>query len=385
MKSTMLIKPDQSSPSAAAAAAAPTTCGNCGVEERRLLHHVRHRGVFRRLCTTCVLRLHPQSFCPTCFAVYHPSPPPSGPNDAVTCIKCYSSSHSRCVGPNSPNPYICPNCVNPNSPIFALKKAKDLGIESSEAVSGNNAGDCRVIDKKAAKILLAAARIAAVSMSKAAVAARAEAERRAKEAAFTRKRAREALEHVAYLVAKEKLKKKEAAVTAVVTAANEAFGVACRGGGRAVVASVRGNNSNRNVGSANIGVGVVREQRRVGNMERVNGSNDVLAALNAVGLREGKKSGELKVDNVESGDPVIDVVPMDVEENGRVEVYTGLNDGRAVVETSGNVDHLENRGGRVGDNVVSNGDAVVLPAEEDQVQPMGRSVPMQQDNNGSGH
>lgn len=60
-----------------------------------------------------------------------------------------------------------------------------------------------------ARVLLAAARIAASSMGKAAVVARAEAERRAKEAAFTRKRAREALEHVAYLVGKDKSKSRE--------------------------------------------------------------------------------------------------------------------------------------------------------------------------------
>nr|XP_027114946.1 uncharacterized protein LOC113733030 [Coffea arabica]XP_027114947.1 uncharacterized protein LOC113733030 [Coffea arabica] len=357
MKSTMLVKPDPSSSSASSTA--PTTCGNCGVEERRLLHHVRHRGIFRRLCTTCVLRLHPQSFCPTCFAVYHPSPPPSGPNDAVTCFKCYSSSHIHCVGPNYPNPYVCPNCVNPNSPIFTLKKAKDLGIEGSEAANGNN-GEYRVIDKKAAKVLLAAARIAAVSMSKAAVAARAEAERRAKEAAFTRKRAREALEHVAYLVAKEKLKKKESAAAAT---AVEVLGVAGRSSG-VKVTNVSGNNVNSNVSSVNVGVvGVGREGRRAGNVERVDGSNDVLAALNAVELREGEKNGDVKVDNV------IDVVPMDVEENGTVQL---------TAKKSGNIDHVKDPNG-VMENV-SNGDAVVLPAE-DQVRHAEKSLSLQQNHN----
>lgn len=268
------------------------------------------------------------------------------------------------MGPNYPNPYVCPNCVNPNSPIFTLKKAKDLGIEGSEAANGNN-GEYRVIDKKAAKVLLAAARIAAVSMSKAAVAARAEAERRAKEAAFTRKRAREALEHVAYLVAKEKLKKKEfsaAAATAV-----EVLGVA----GRSSVAKVtngNGNNVNSNVGSVNVGVGGVgREGRRAGNVERVDGSNDVLAALNAVELREGEKNGDLKVDDV------IDVVPMDVEENGRVQL---------TAKKSGNIDHVEDHS-VVMENV-SNGDAVALPAE-DQVRHVEKSMSLQQNHNRSGH
>ncbi|KAJ0533069.1 hypothetical protein HanIR_Chr09g0404161 [Helianthus annuus] len=43
-----------------------TVCGQCGVVEPKYLHHVRHCATFRRLCTTCVLRLHPQCFCPTC-------------------------------------------------------------------------------------------------------------------------------------------------------------------------------------------------------------------------------------------------------------------------------------------------------------------------------
>ncbi|CAA2960462.1 Hypothetical predicted protein [Olea europaea subsp. europaea] len=67
-------------------------------------------------------------------------------------------------------------------------------------------------DKTTAKIFLAAAKIAEGSMSKAAVAARAEAERRAKEAVFIKKIANEALEHVAYLFIREKVRKKGAAL-----------------------------------------------------------------------------------------------------------------------------------------------------------------------------
>lgn len=270
--------------------------------------------------------------------------------------------------------------MNPNFPIFTPKKAKDLGFESSEAGNGDN-GEFRVIDKKAAKILLAAARIAAVSMSKAAVAARVEAERRAKEAAITRKRAREALEHVSYLVANEKLKKKEAVPT--VTVANEVSRVAGRGGGGVIVANASGNNSKSSVGSANIRVGMVMERingSNVGNMERINGSNGVVAALNAAELREGEKRGELMVDNVKSGDSAIDVVAMDVEEDVRLEMN---NDGRAVVERSGKVDYREKNHGGGGKNV-SNGDAVVLPAE-DQVQPMERNQSPQENGHESGH
>lgn len=62
----------------------------------------------------------------------------------------------------------------------------------------------RVIDRASAKALVAAAKIACATMSKAAAIARVEAERRVKEAALARKRAREALERVAYLTLKEK-------------------------------------------------------------------------------------------------------------------------------------------------------------------------------------
>ena len=77
------------------------------------------------------------------------------------------------------------------------------GDGDSAAVFVQNVQNFRTMDKESAKVLVAAARIAAASMSKAAAAARIDAERRGKEAALAWKKAREALEHVAYLVAKE--------------------------------------------------------------------------------------------------------------------------------------------------------------------------------------
>lgn len=80
------------------------------------------------------------------------------------------------------------------------------------------------MDGDSARVLLAAAKIAALSMGKAAVAARGEAERRVKEAAYTRKRAREALEHVAYLVGKEKAKRRERPLMVVEASGNTVDG-----------------------------------------------------------------------------------------------------------------------------------------------------------------
>ncbi|KAI3448432.1 hypothetical protein Pfo_005097 [Paulownia fortunei] len=321
----MLIKPDPTSSNSSATVPVATVCGNCGVEERLLLHHVRHRGIFRRLCTSCVLRLHPQSFCPTCFQVYPPTPS----NDAVlSCFKCYSSSHSHCVeaGPTSPpSPYICPLCLHPSTPIFTMKSAKEANVEISEAMNVKSE-DCRVMDRDAAKKLLAAAKIASASMNKAAVAAKAEAERRAKEAAFTRKRAKEALEHVAHLVIKEKSRKKETGLAGSGDLTGPGLGgvgsnVAYPGSG---VKMERENNVNvsssyRN-GSVASGLGpsmLVEEKiNTAGNVDRVDNSNQVLAALNAVELRENEKMGDgITAQGVT---PTNDHMLMDVDEKGRM-------------------------------------------------------------------
>ncbi|KDP23337.1 hypothetical protein JCGZ_23170 [Jatropha curcas] len=160
-------------------------CSHCRSKETWLLHHVRLRGIYRRLCTCCVLRLHPASFCPLCFTFYDTTPPP--PSKRLSCSNCSSFTHSHCAPSQSPSfAFLCPPCADPNFSFFHLDKT-------------NN----RTIDKKMATVLLCAAKIAACSMAKAVVVARAEAERRVREAAVCRKRAREALENVA-LVAKRK-------------------------------------------------------------------------------------------------------------------------------------------------------------------------------------
>ncbi|KAL6531542.1 hypothetical protein OROMI_027905 [Orobanche minor] len=273
----MLVKPDTTDINSSPTTSVATACGNCGAEERRLLHHVRHRGVFRRLCTSCVLRLHPQSFCPTCFQVYPPQPS----HDAVlTCFKCYSSSHSHCVeagGPiPPPSPYICPLCTRPNTPIFKLKSA----IEANVEVVNTKTDDIRVMDRDSAKKLLAAAKIASMLMNKAAVAAKADAERRAKEAAYTLKRAKEALEYVTHLTMKENLRKKEA-----VLAGSSGGGV-----------KIDRENSNVNVSASHRNGNVTRVlgqpmavDGKIVSGGNVDNSIKVLSTLNAVGLRENEK------------------------------------------------------------------------------------------------
>ncbi|KAK2634620.1 hypothetical protein Ddye_029412 [Dipteronia dyeriana] len=163
-------------------------CGNCGAHLRGLLHNVRLRGIQRKLCTSCVLRLHPSSFCPVCFAFYDSNPP--HPSKRFACSKCASFTHSLCASTPPPSPYLCPPCSAPSPASFTFFR--------NDASTGGG----RRIDGKSAAVILCAARVASASMAKAVAVARIEAEKKAKDAAFARKRAREALERVALLITK---------------------------------------------------------------------------------------------------------------------------------------------------------------------------------------
>lgn len=139
-----------------------------------------------------------------------------------------------CVGENpSKENYICPLCTAQFSPIFGWK-------------SGGSKGE---IDRKSAAALLAAAKISYDSMTKAACVAKLEADKKVKEANFTRKKAKEALDHVANV--SEKLE---------------------------------------NVGNGMMGFGGNVGERSL--FDRVDNSSAVLAAFNAVELREkGRQDG----------------------------------------------------------------------------------------------
>lgn len=163
-------------------------CGGCGSSGKWVLHTVRQRASYRRICTDCVLKNHPSLFCPLCLVVFDKeSFPLPAPSDRLICHRCSSIAHRSCAVSSSS--FLCPPCSNPS---FAFFDPTPRGA----------------IDLDLAKALLAAARIAATSIQKAAAAARVDAERRVKEAAFARKKAREALDRIAFLlVAKETPKK----------------------------------------------------------------------------------------------------------------------------------------------------------------------------------
>ncbi|RAL52725.1 unnamed protein product [Cuscuta campestris] len=260
-----MMRQEFSSTGAVAAFSSTTVCDRCRKAERLVLHGVRQEGHLMKVCSTCVLQLHPQFFCPTCFTVYIPSQPRSFQKDVVSCVDCHSNSHTQCVGHTPPNPYRCPLCVSPDSDIFTFRK-----VPNADGKSGSS-DHCRVIDKSAARILFAASRIAATSMSAAAASARDNAEKKVKEAAFSRKRAREALEHVSYMAAAEERMRR-----------NEVLLVQ-----RGIMGGIGSNSV------------VVRNQ--VENMDNVDKPSEVVAALN-------KELAEVQFPN--------NIVHMDVEDDG---------------------------------------------------------------------
>ncbi|XP_061367251.1 uncharacterized protein LOC133310349 [Gastrolobium bilobum] len=165
-------------------------CTNCSSKERWLFHRVLVRGVDRRLCTSCVLRLHPSCFCPSCFEFYeHPLSTTSSASAHrfISCIKCSSLTHLHCLPSPSPPPssFLCPPCSIPNFSFFPIPDSN----------SNSNSNSNSLIDKNLALVLLCASKIASASMAKALGMARARADRTVREAAVARKRAKEALDH----------------------------------------------------------------------------------------------------------------------------------------------------------------------------------------------
>ncbi|RDX61639.1 hypothetical protein CR513_60115, partial [Mucuna pruriens] len=154
-------------------------CGNCRSKERWLFHRLSIRGMDRRVCTSCVLRLHPSFFCPTCFELLdHPLPNNSSAaaHRFISCTKCSSLTHLDCLPspPPPPNTFLCPPCSQPNFSFFPDSNTP--------------------IDKRHALVLLCASKVAAASVAKSLALARVKVERTVRDAALARKRARDALD-----------------------------------------------------------------------------------------------------------------------------------------------------------------------------------------------
>ncbi|KAL6608158.1 hypothetical protein ACP70R_041221 [Stipagrostis hirtigluma subsp. patula] len=181
-------------PTFSSAASAPRGCGGDRCASGRdawPLHHVRHDGVFCRLCSSCVLLYHPAAFCSACLLLLprdaadqeprlDPAVAPPGPTAA--CSACgLSVAHRACVP--DPASFVCPLCA-------AAAEGRPFSYTPAPAMGGAR----RALDERAARVLLVAARLANESVGRAAAAAREEAERRVLEAAVARKSARETLD-----------------------------------------------------------------------------------------------------------------------------------------------------------------------------------------------
>ncbi|RID52199.1 hypothetical protein BRARA_H02816 [Brassica rapa] len=188
--------PSSTSEAADSAATPAETCEQCGSQDSWVIHSARHRGVLRFFCTHCLLRNHPTSFCPTCFAFYDSSPPHH--SCRVSCSKCGSHTHLHCAGGDEESssppclcPYLCPPCLNPSSFSFFRPII--------------NADGVRCMDKPLSEAFLCAAKISAFSMSRAVSVANMEVEWKGRECAVSKKRLREAVEDVVKLNEKVRL------------------------------------------------------------------------------------------------------------------------------------------------------------------------------------
>lgn len=155
-------------------------CQFCGNKSKWFKHHVVHLGTSKTLCTDCVIYLHARSLFPICFTIHENSNKHVTSNVVVSCVRCYSSSHVSCIGSHLNAPYLCVMCLNLNLPLLVL---------------GNSNGG-KIADEKAAKIFLAACKILADSMKKAAVTAKVEMEAKTREATNARELAIKVVEHV---------------------------------------------------------------------------------------------------------------------------------------------------------------------------------------------
>ncbi|KAJ1261506.1 hypothetical protein BS78_09G034700 [Paspalum vaginatum] len=158
------------------------------------LHHFRHEGVFCLLCSSCVLLYSPADICTACIHLLSTSPAAANaapgdpavapPGPTAPCSTCgLSVAHLSCLQ-GDPASFVCPPCA-------AAAEGRAFSFTPAPAGGG---GGRRVLNLRDARVLLVAARLANDSVTRAAAAAREEAERCVAEAAAARKRAREMLD-----------------------------------------------------------------------------------------------------------------------------------------------------------------------------------------------
>ncbi|CAN8269185.1 unnamed protein product [Cochlearia groenlandica] len=171
-------------------------CAVCDESEPSFIHTVSKNGVFRRLCTDCLLKEHRDFFCPVCLNVFAGISPPQ--QSRLLCLNCPSITHLSCSPPSSSTVaaagFTCPPCSDPNFSFFPRSR---LPISAQNGANGEN-GDGgskskTVLNVESVKALVAAANIAAVSMSSAAAKLKNEAVKKIMEARTAKMRAKAAL------------------------------------------------------------------------------------------------------------------------------------------------------------------------------------------------
>uniref|UniRef100_A0A1J3CQ80 Uncharacterized protein n=1 Tax=Noccaea caerulescens TaxID=107243 RepID=A0A1J3CQ80_NOCCA len=176
-------------------------CAVCEESEPSFIHTVSNNGVFRRLCTDCLLREHRKVFCPVCLDVFDGCLPPG---DGITCLNCPSITHHSCSPPppssfaasSYVSSFTCPPCSDPNFSFFPKSH-----VQSSE----NDAdGSGTLLDTKSAKALVAASKIAVVSMTDAAAKLKEEAVKKILDAKIAKMKAKDALGNLQDIVLREK-------------------------------------------------------------------------------------------------------------------------------------------------------------------------------------
>lgn len=219
-----------------------------------------------------------------------------------------------------------------------------------------------MIDDKAAKVLLCAAKIASVSMSKAVAVARNEAEKRVKEAAVSRKRAKEALEYISVGTASSgKVKRKEVSVE--VSGLGGSVPVAAKEQDRKEEAKVLVQNPIENLGgvmkascqvSANLTSVGLREKERVQGLGSLNGGVPVPVAVvdeeerpkvtdaSGVGQLESQHHGTTMSANEKSSE----LTNLD---HNNAEAEMANNGICSVPSLGGQLQHPENSNGRSGE------------------------------------
>uniref|UniRef100_A0A0E0JGA8 Uncharacterized protein n=1 Tax=Oryza punctata TaxID=4537 RepID=A0A0E0JGA8_ORYPU len=161
------------------AAYGPGGCDGVGCSSSHNVwaHRVHHNGGVYRLCSSCVLLSHRNSFCSVCLDVFPDTAfQDDFYNPIVSCSCCgvepVAVAHLACLP--DPSYFVCPACA-------AAAEGRAFSYATSSGAP----------HALAERVLLVAARLAHESVARAAAAAREQAERLIREAAAARKRARD--------------------------------------------------------------------------------------------------------------------------------------------------------------------------------------------------